>query len=65
MAEAKFNIWITIRKAFEAAVLFVLTILATNPEFLLNLLGEWQNVTIGAGVMALLRAAYNWWKHRN
>lgn len=60
-----YNPLITLKKALESAILFVLTLIIANPNIILNFLGVWKEMTVGAVIIAGLKALYDYLKNKN
>jgi hypothetical protein len=54
-----------VKNSFIQAIIWGLTALILNWNFVLSLLPEWKNLTIGGALLIALNFILNWLKNRN
>ena len=69
MSVVKYSLLVGLQKAgigsIKQLLVWVLGILVAYPQLLLNLLGKWKEMTLGAVVVYLLNVLLNWLKNKD
>ena len=55
----------SVKNMLIQAVIWGIGLLIANPQVILNLIGEWQTMTLGGLIVYALTFAYNWLKNKN